>query len=82
MAWLHRHYKSTNSQLSAACKDLGKAEAAGWMEDMARVQWSAQRLAQGKEEQADEAKTREKPYEELGQMLVQSDEFMLALSVI
>lgn len=52
------------------------------MEDMARVQWSAQRLAQGKEGQADEAKTREKPYEELGQMLVQSDEFVLALSVI
>ncbi|KIR39633.1 hypothetical protein I307_01515 [Cryptococcus deuterogattii 99/473] len=44
---------------------------------MARVQWSAQRLAQGKEEQADEAKTREKPYEELGQMLVQSDETWL-----
>ncbi|KIR73969.1 hypothetical protein I310_02647 [Cryptococcus deuterogattii CA1014] len=64
----------------AACKDLGKAEAGGWMEDMARVQWSAQRLAQGKEGQADEAKTREKPYEELDQMLVQSDEFVLALT--
>lgn len=82
MAWLHRHYKSTNLQLSVACEDLGKAEAAGWTEDRPRVQWAAQRMAQSKEGQADEAERREKRYEELGQMLVQIDEFILALSVI
>nr|KIR43991.1 hypothetical protein I312_06807 [Cryptococcus bacillisporus CA1280] len=80
VAWLHRHYKSTNLQLSVACKDLGKAEAAGWTEDRLRVQWAAQRMAQSKEGQADEAERREKRYEELGQMLVQSDEFILALT--
>lgn len=37
-SWLHRHYKSTNSQYSAACTILGKAEAAGWTEDMLRAQ--------------------------------------------
>ncbi|OXG98351.1 hypothetical protein C345_00928 [Cryptococcus neoformans A2-102-5] len=37
-------------------------------------------MAQSKEGQADEAERREKRYEELGQMLVQIDEFILALT--
>lgn len=81
MAWLHRHYKSTNIQLSIACKELDKARAGGWAESRLKIQWSAQRMAQSKEGQEDAAKKREKQYEELGQMLVQSDEFFLALSV-
>lgn len=81
MAWLHRHYKSTNIQLSVACKDLDKAEAVGWSEDRLKMQWSAQRTAQSKEGQENAARKRERQYEELGQMLVQSDEFILALSV-